>query len=60
MDREQATQQGEKRMRVGPGHPHLAARDVGELVENLHADRAAGGDGRFGTLSAFAASPDAR
>jgi hypothetical protein len=49
MDREQAAQQVEERMRVGPGHPHRAC-DVGEFVENLYGDRAAGSDNRLGAI----------
>jgi hypothetical protein len=50
MNRQPAAQHGQKRMRVGPRHLHLPARDVGQFVEDLHADRAAGGDGRFDTV----------
>jgi hypothetical protein len=50
MDLEQAARQVEIRMRVGPGHPHLAACDAGEFVENLDADRAAGCDNRLGAV----------
>jgi antidote-toxin recognition MazE-like antitoxin len=32
------------------GHPHLSARDVGEFVENLRADRAAGSDNCLGAI----------
>jgi len=34
-------------MGVVPRHPHFAASDIGEFVENLHADRAATADQRF-------------
>jgi|GraSoi2013_115cm_1033766.scaffolds.fasta_scaffold48333_2 hypothetical protein len=37
----------QKGMRIGPGHLHLSADDVGEFVENLHADRTANGDNRI-------------
>ena len=47
MNRQQAAQHVQKCMRIGPGHLHLPARDVGEFVENLNADRTAGGDSRF-------------
>jgi hypothetical protein len=39
-----------KRMRVGPRHLHLPAREIGQFVEHLDADGAAGDDGRFGTV----------
>jgi hypothetical protein len=50
VDGQQAAQQGQKGMGVGPRHPHLAAGDIGEFVENLHADRAATADQRLGKI----------
>ena len=50
MNRQQAAQHGQQRMRVGPGRLHLPARDLGEFVEDLDADGAAFGDGRFGAV----------
>jgi hypothetical protein len=47
MDGQQATEQRQKGSGVLPGHPHLAAGNIGQLVENLHADRAAPADDRF-------------
>ena len=47
MNRQQAAQHVEERVRLVPGHLHFPARDVGKFVQNLHADRAAAGNGRF-------------
>jgi hypothetical protein len=50
MNRQQTAQHGQQRMGVNPGHLHRSARDIGEFIENLHANRPASGDGRLGPI----------
>ena len=50
VNRQQTAKHFQKRVRIGPGHLHLPARDIGDLVENLHADRIAGGDDRLRSI----------
>ena len=50
MNRQHRTERVQKGVRLGSGHLHLPARDVGNLVENLHADGAAASHGGFGSV----------
>jgi hypothetical protein len=53
MNRRQAAQQRQKRMYVGPRQLHLATSDIGEFVENLHADSTAITNGGLGLISLY-------
>jgi hypothetical protein len=53
MNRQQAPQYRQKRMCVGPRQLHLAASDIGEFVENLHADGPATSDGSLRPISLY-------
>jgi len=50
LDGQQAAQHGQKRMDVRPRHQHLAAYDIGQFVQNLHADRPAIANDRLRTI----------
>lgn len=53
MNRQQAAQHRQKRMRIAPRQLHLATSDIGEFVENLHADSTATTNGSLGLISLY-------
>lgn len=44
MNGEKLVQDVQEGMGLGPGHLHFAARHVGDFIQDLNADGAAGGD----------------
>jgi hypothetical protein len=48
---QQAAECRQQRMDIRPCHPHLTARNIGQFVQNLHADHASIANDRLCTIS---------